>query len=394
MGKPSSVPAKPLIYMAMYGHPENYPPTLNAIACLAKNYQIEVLYRAHEPSAWSYPAGVALHPDGAVLSAREQEQLPIWAKIGLFWHFCRLLKGLIRRKQPQVVLCYDALGLLAYYLVSKLNFGSTPLLWYHNHDVYDLSLIRKYSLSWWAVQAEKWLFPQLTLFSLPAEDRQRFFPMQLLKGQFFFLPNYPAKSFYAQFYRAKVPQTELRILFQGQVGSGHGIEEILALLPSSIAGLPLKLVVKGVFRAGYDEWLQRQIQERNLATQVEIYGYTPYAEVPKVGAECHIGLAIFTKTDIMNQTLGTASNKIYEYAALGLPILYYDNAHFRAHLQQYPWTLATDLSRDSLVAALTQITTHYAELSAAAHQDYLQRLNFEHYFAAAETYLAAQLQLP
>lgn len=378
------------VLIGIYGHPENYPPTLNAITCLAQEYALKAVYRAHQPSNWIYPDGVEIIPDGPILSARAQEQLPIWRKIGLFMRFCWVLRRTLRNWKPDVVLLYDSLSVLAYYLTTRF-LGFTSLVWYHNHDVCDPVQVRKYSLTWWSLRAEKWIFPKLTVFSLPAQERKAFFPMDQLGGRFFFLPNYPAKNFYQSFYEVKRPTTEIRLLFQGQVGPGHGIEEIIHLMPLKIQGIPLKLVLKGVFREKYDQWLQAQMEEKNLTAAVELHGFTPYAEVPSVGAHCHIGLAVFTKIDVMNQSLGTASNKIYEYAALGLPILYYDSPHFQQHLSQYKWAIATDLSPKSLIHSLEKILDHYSSLSKAAHQDFLEKLNFEQSFSLVQAYFSSKL---
>lgn len=363
----------------MYGHPESYPPTLNAITCLAEQYEIKVVCRAHQINAWPYPPGVEVLLDGPVLSAPEQEKLPIWGKIKLFLRFCRLFWHTWQQYQPQVLLLYDSLSILAYRLGVSFNF-SRPILWYHNHDVYEPRMVRKYSLTWWSLRAEKWIFPHLQLFSLPAIERQRFFPMQQLKGCFFLLPNYPAKAFYQKFYQKRQPITEIRLLFQGQVGPGHGIEEIIDMLPYCIANIPLKLVLKGAFRSGYDQWVLSELKRRQLEAWVELHGYTPYAEVPKLGSGCHIGLAIFTKQDTMNQTLGTASNKIYEYAAMGLPIIYFDSPHFRQHLEQYSWAIPSDLSPGSLHKAIKKIVAEYEQLSELAYHDFGTILNFEYHF--------------
>lgn len=367
------------ILIVIYGHPESYPPTLNTISCLAKEYQIKVVCRAHQISKWQYPLNVDILLDGPVLSAREQESSSIRGKIKLFVRFCILFWKTIWRFNPNIILFYDSLSILAYQMGSILDF-SKRYLWYHNHDVHEPSSIRKYSLTWWSLRAEKWIFPQLHLFSLPSIERQDFFPIQQLKGTFFLLPNYPSKTFYQQFYQKRHPITEIRLLFQGQVGHGHGIEEIIKMLPFYVNNIPVKLILKGFFRSGYDQWVLSELKCKHLEAWVELHGYTPYSEVPKLGSGCHIGLAIFTKQDAMNQTLGTASNKIYEYAAMGLPIIYFDSPHFRKHLEQYSWAIPSDLSSDSLQKAFKKIVENYEELAEFAFNDFMKILNFEHHF--------------
>jgi hypothetical protein len=82
----------------------------------------------------------------------------------------------------------------------------------------------------------------------------------------------------------------------------------------------------------------------------------------------------------MNKTLGTASNKIYEYAACGLPILVYDNQQFRKYLSNYKWVVFTDGSVDSINTSIKHIVDNYIELSTQARKDFDLFFNFEKYF--------------
>lgn len=374
--------------MVMYGHPENYPPTLNAINELFSDFSIKIVYRSHQASCWDYPDDVELIPDGKVISARQQENLPIFQKILLFLNYTWILYSELLKFRPQVILMYDSLSTLAYFLVPK--FGSAnrkSIIWYHNHDVSDPSLVRKYSLSWFALKTEKRLFSRLDIFSLPALDRKQFFPLEKLKGKFVFLPNFPAKKLYTPYFDAHKQLNEVRILFQGQLGEGHGIEELISMLPFSVNGLSVKLVLRGHARNGYDEWLNKQIETRQLQDWLEVHPFTPYKYIPELGSKCHIGLAVFKKQDIMNRTIGTASNKIYEYAALGLPILYFNTPYFKEHLGKYVWAKDIDSNPDTIKAQIADIIDNYPQYAQTAHLDFIQDLNFEHYFSAVKLHL-------
>ena len=253
---------------------------------------------------------------------------------------------------------------------------------------------KQFSLGWWARRAEQKIFPQLDIFSLPSQERKAYFPMDLFKGDYFFLPNQPAVSFYRQFFDIKKSDSTWRVIFQGSIGEGHGIEELLELMPAKIKGRPLHLVLKGWIREGYKAKLMAIIQQKGLEHNVSFVGFTPYIELPKLTASCHIGIAIFTKSDIMNKTLGTASNKIYEYAAVGLPILYFDNHHFKSYLGQYDWAVPTDLSKPSLLSALERIAENFDELSASAQNAFLKKLNFEEHFKQVRKYFGKNVNKP
>jgi hypothetical protein len=83
----------------------------------------------------------------------------------------------------------------------------------------------------------------------------------------------------------------------------------------------------------------------------------------------------------MHVTLGTASNKLYEYAALGLPVLYLGREHFNRYLGLYPWAVPVELSPESITRAIAGIMSRFAYYSASAHESFAKELNFERYFA-------------
>lgn len=322
----------------IYSHPEAYPPTLNALGELSGMFaKVSVLFRPILPTEWEYASKIELRPSGEPMNVRVQEQLPIRRKVQLFWGFVQDFRKILREEKPKVVLLYDALAVLAFSWARGAAEQGT-IVWYHNHDVLEASQ-KKFSLNWFAYRAERKMFPHLHLFSLPAQERRAYFPMEKFKGQYFFLPNLPSVRFYRQYRGIPKQEREYRVIYQGHIDEGHGIEEILGLMPCQVAGRKVHLVLKGWLRDDFKGRLQQIIEEKGLEEQVSFVGYTAYQELPKLTASCHVGIAIHTKTDLMNRTLGTASNKIYEYAAVGLPVLYFDNEHFTQHLGRFGWAV-------------------------------------------------------
>ena len=121
-------------------------------------------------------------------------------------------------------------------------------------------------------------------------------------------------------------------------------------------------------------------QKYIIENRVCFYGVTAYQEVPKLVSTCHIGIGIHTGSDIMNATLGTSSNKIYEYAALGLPVLLFENDHFRNILADNIWSEFTDLSKSSLIQAITNVVTNYSLMNQSANETFKKQFNYESNF--------------
>jgi Glycosyl transferases group 1 len=369
------------LVVAIYSHPDYYPPTLNAIENLAGQYDsITVVPRNIIRPGWKYPGNVKLITPKRLFTVKELETAPTFKKIWWFLQFTRRFFSAVVRSKADTILIYDSIPVLSYRLINKF-INKPKILWYHNHDVMEPQYIRKWSLSWLGWKSEKWIFQKLDLFSLPALERMVCFPMEKLHGKFFFLPNFPSLAFYDKYKTLqKDVSGNIRILFQGSIGPLHGIEEILEILPRKIEGKNPELWLKGFIGEAYKNELMCLAAQFGVKERLIFIPPTSYSKVVENAQNCHIGIGIHKKQDMMNKTLGTSSNKIYEYAASGLPVLLYDNPHFRGHLGQYNWAFFTDCSKTSLIASLEKIMTDYGYLSDQARQDFANKLNFEKYF--------------
>lgn len=375
------------LVVAIYAHPEGYPPTLNALSKLAEVYgQIDLLYRPHLDERFRYPAPVRLHASGERMSESRQMSIPLPQRYALFARFCQDLRKLIRDNRPELVLVYDPLALLAASLIWPL-LKTRPKLWYHNHDVLEPTQLRPLSLAWLASFAQRYMWPRLDIFSLPAKERERYFDMGALRGRYFFLPNLPTLEQIDRPLRSPRDRSKLRLIFQGRVSEGHGIEEIIAALPLQVGGRQVELILAGWITTQFEARLRLLMAESGAERYVDLAGYRPYAQLHELTASCDVGIAVYRDTNIMNASVATASNKIYEYAASGLPILYLDTPHFRAHLSKLAWALPWDGTAQSLARSLEPIVERRDALSEAARQTCRESLHFERNFAAVIAFL-------
>jgi glycosyltransferase involved in cell wall biosynthesis len=376
------------LLVAIYSHPEYYPPTLSALENLSALYKdIYVLHRNLHGFNWKYPSNVYLIGPEKQFTPREVERAGVMRKMGWYLAYSRELLRTMRKYKPDTLLIYDFLAILAYRMIDSLA-PDPRITWYHNHDVAEEQYIKKNTISWLSWKSEKWLFPKLQIFSLPSVERKRCFPMELLKGRFIFLPNFPSALIYQKNDQVnRFADPVYRILFQGSIGPLHGLEEIIALLKEKITGKDLVLVLKGFISPEYLGQLKSIADFHKVSDKLIYIGPTDYRQVIENGKTCHIGIGIHKKNDIMNQTLGTASNKIYEYAALGLPVILYDNAHFREILGRFAWAFFTDTSQSSLKQCLEDIILNYSSLSNQAAADFCRQLSFEHYFISVKDLL-------
>lgn len=375
------------IVVAIYSNAELYPPTLNAIGELAKLFdQVVLVHRNHLDGNWNYAANVHVVSHGSLMTARQQESASLIIKCWLFISFCVKLYSQILKYRPNTILLYDTIALFSFHLIRKL--GSLSIkVWYHNHDVSEMNLVRKFSISWFAVKAERKSFKYLDLFSVPAKERLLYFPLTEFNGKYFFLPNYPSEAFFSKFYQPNKITDSVKLVYQGHASELHGLEEIIELLPSRILDKSIHLIIKGPCRQDYKMVLEQKARKYGVLDKITFFGISPYSEVPRIAATCHIGIGIHAKSDIMNTTLGTASNKLYEYAALGLPILYFDSTHFNQHLADYEWAFPVKLDSNSIAKAIEAILQDYDSLSEKAYTNFRKCLNYEFAFENIRDYL-------
>ena len=110
---------------------------------------------------------------------------------------------------------------------------------------------------------------QVDLFSLPIDERKPYFAMARLKGRYLLIPNYPVRDFYGRrFVEDRRPPGELRLLYSGSIGPGHGLEEIIRLLPRTLSGRRLSLVLKGHVRPEFEAMLRSLAEEHGVGHQI------------------------------------------------------------------------------------------------------------------------------
>lgn len=375
---------------AIYYHPEAYPPTLNAIGQLSTVFdQIEIVHRPHLQGSWTYPGNVVTIPSGRLMSSQQQQDSGKGRKAWMFLRFVKDFWASCKRLQPSVILVYDTHALFAYSLVRK--WLKPHILWYHSHDISEIHRESKYSIGWFACKAEKKIFADIDVFTLPTEERFKYFAMEAFNGKAFVIPNYPSRSFYGNFASQEKDSSSLKVIFQGRVGEDHGIEAMIPLLGSRMNGRIFRLVLKGHCSDSYKEKIMMMAGEKGRPF-LEFIGYTAYREVPVAASRCHFGNAIFAKEDVMNSTLGTASNKIYEYAALGLPVLYLAGSAVGNVVGKYKWAIPVTLNIEDIRESISSALDSYDELSGLATADFEHSLNFETVFRPALEYINKLLQ--
>lgn len=368
------------LVIAVYSHIEAYPPSLNALYHLAAKFEkVIVLVPNVMQSKWKYPGNVELKAFGEYTEVSLVGKKPFYKKIAYFIGYGKYLSKLIRQSKPKLILVYDPLSF------SALNLFSTRIIkkigipiWYHNHDVMNTQELPKFSLMWLSRKLELKYFSRLTLFSIPNKIRLQYFPVNQLRYPPIILPNYPSTKIFAKHYIAKNDSGDAwRLIFQGHISSNSMLEQFVKILSTKIVGRKLELHLAGPIDLAYKGTLLSIARNRGVENQLIFYGLLPYGELPLLTASCHIGIAVYGMHNTMVKTMSTASNKIFEYASLGLPVIINKRSDMEDEFSSYSWICFTDLQEQSLLGCLNDVAQQYLQLSEKARRDFEENLNFE-----------------
>jgi glycosyltransferase involved in cell wall biosynthesis len=383
------------VLLAIYADPERYPPTLSTATYLAEQgVEVTLLGRHFHPSRFAYPEGVNVVRSHPLLPMEALHQVSRLRKVGFFLTFCRKLWQRVRRERPQLIIAHDLLAAYAWYGVRRfIPARLRPRFWYHSHDFIHGHTLSRASVFSLAKRAEPDILGVADIFSIPVTERKSFYPLGNFRGDFYTIPNYPLQRFGEQ-REANSPSTDrIRLLYQGSLGDNHGFREWIGVAGKKVDGLPLDLTLIGPIRPDYKKELEDLATELGVTDYVHLLPPVPYESLAAVTSACHIGLATHLPGERAIYTYGaTSSNKIYEYAALGKPVVLYDTPHYRQYLDEYAWTAFTDLTEVSLLKAVGDLWEGYRAHSAQASTDFQQQLHFEAVFAPVWEKIRRSLQ--
>ncbi len=364
-----------IILVAIYSHVDGYPPSLNAIYHLSNIFdKIIVLERNYGRSKWEFPSNVQIVSCNPQVNTSTTEKLSIYKKVSGYVRFAFLLCKILKNEKPDVLLLYDGIPLALSY------FCSIPIktkLWYHNHDVTHESELRKYTFRRFLRRFEIRQMQKVDIFSLPTDSRLQFFPRASGHIKILIVPNYPSRFIYGSWYINQVFNgIELKLIHQGAFKPVN-FETLLSVFYKIKLPFPLMLSIAGPANDVCEAKI-KEIKNCYLSpNKVISLGRIPYNELPLVTREHHVGLALYSEDNIMVRTIGTASNKIFEYISLGLPVIFTEREDFRDLFGHYLWAYFVSSDYNNLKEVLSSIFQNYAASSAAARRTFLQERNFE-----------------
>jgi glycosyltransferase involved in cell wall biosynthesis len=360
-----------VIQQSFYNNPDGYPPIVNGIRLLSRHgFQVRLLCR-EDGKTWN-----VAYPTDAQIIRLDTRGYGTWQE------YLQFVYRVLRQADPNsgVFIGHDMHGLLPARLLAWRY--HRPLI-YHCHDFVDCPR----NLGWGGkvVKVFEQLFGRTAnVVIVPDKDRAGVVERELhLRRPILVVANAPLsgewpKSLVLQQSLADQGKNFERILFrQGRIGAGHGLE-------MTVRSMPLwkdpnwGFVIMGPADPVYATWLRQLAKELHVAERLVILSPVRYDDVASFTAGANVGHALYDPIHINNVHITTASNKIMEYMAAGLPLLVSDQPTLRAFVEKHQCGLAAnETSPESIAAA---VNTLLGDLPSAEAMGKAARVAFEQEF--------------
>ena len=366
-----------VVQALFFSNPDGYPPVINSARLLAQGGFLVRLLGVGESRGVLYPPDVEVHRLQLGAGSSVSRYLAfLWAALRL------------GRRPADLYIGHDMHGFLAARLLAAYH--RRPVA-YHCHD-----FVRRDGMQWSGgriVSEFEYRFARTAnLLIVPDVERGEVMARELqLAREPIVVPNAPLAWTQGSDHELENRTQSCcgmdfaRVVFrQGVVGPGHAIETTIRSIPLWV-GKNWGFVVMGVCDPDYADSLIALAGSLGVRDQFCILPAVGYDEVQRYTAGADVGHGLYEPVHINNVYITTASNKIMEYLAAGLPILVSDRPGLRALVDQYKCGLTADESSPQSIAsavnALLEDPERARRLGAAGARAFEQELNYERQFA-------------
>ena len=365
-----------MIQHVFYANPDQYPPIVNSVRLLvAAGYRADIFCRlTAEIYAVDLPREVVIFRIGN-------------QGAGSWREYVSFVRKVVRRgsRESKLFVGHDMHGLVPAWLLSRRY--RRPLI-YHCHDFAENVEGGGRFVKWF----ERLFARTADLVIVPDAGRGNEIARALaLKRAPMIVANAPlrqspaaGKELLRDMLEAQGRHYRRILLRQGRIAQGHAIEATIRSMPFW-ASREWGLVLIGTGEPEYLSMLAQLARELDVENQLTLLPPVSYDEVLRLTPGADVGHALYEPIHINNRFITTASNKIMEYMAAGLPILVSDRPELRAFVDRYACGMAAkESSPESTAAAVNALLGDpdlAKRLGAAGQRAFQEEFNYERQFA-------------
>lgn len=383
---------KKKIGIVIYANPDYYPPLINTIQILAKEFDLVIICRNQDKPQAAYPDNVRLYRLGKFKTSRGKEAQNLLLKVLEYLSFTIKAIFYLQAYYCRIIYSCGMYGLVASFLAGR--FGKRIPLIYHNFDLEELK--KQQGLSY----IIKYFEPRLARYAdkvvLPDINRAKFFHKEARLNK---LPdivmNTPLCVEHLPPGRLKeilkargIARDTKVVLYQGTINQARSLLEVIQSMVFWPKDTILALIgeVSGDFIALADHAAERL----GLKGRIQYLAAVSYSELLNYTAGAYLGLALYKPVNINQLFNAGASNKLFEYLSLGIPAITNDSDYFREVLDSSVAYFARPDCIEDIARAVNSAVSdieEYKRKSRSARIAHLTKFNYQVQFRPILEYI-------
>lgn len=139
------------------------------------------------------------------------------------------------------------------------------------------------------------------------------------------------------------------VLRQGRIAPGHALEATVRSMPLW-GNQEWGFAIIGAADRTYLDELERMASSLGVAHRFAILPEVSYDEIHDFTADADLGLGLYEPVHVNNRYISTASNKIMEYMAAGVPVVVSDTPEMRRFIAEYRCGVTADEADPTAIA--------------------------------------------
>ncbi|MCM8757993.1 MAG: hypothetical protein NC903_02905, partial [Candidatus Omnitrophica bacterium] len=283
------------IAIIIYANPDYYPPIMNAIEILSNYFKLVVICRNQDKPLNIYPKDVKIYRLGKSKNAYYKQNQSLISKINEFFSFILKTVFLVYRHNCKFIYSYDMYGLVAGFFASR--FIKKISLLYHNLDFLALkeskgfSYLVKFLELKLAPLADKIVFCDLNRARyLKKETTLKYLP-EVIMNTPLRKDNLPQNKL-KDILKKRGFSSELKvILYQGTIGEGKALSEVLKSMP--YWPKDTILVLLGYLYRDFAKVFFKEAKSMNLNKRIVYIPAVPYKELFNYTTGAYLGLGLY-----------------------------------------------------------------------------------------------------
>jgi glycosyltransferase involved in cell wall biosynthesis len=385
------------IAIVIYANPDHYPPIINAITILSKEFDILLICRNQDKPFISYPENIKVYRLGKLETAEQKQNQNLFLKIKEYILFILKTIFLVNRYKCKLIYAYDMYGLVAGFFASKF-IKKIPLV-YHNLDMLvskgkmSINYIVKYLELKLAHFAEKIVFCDI--------NRAKHFQNEAKLNKLpHIVMNTPlkkdtlAKNKLKDILEKRSYSTNTKvILYQGRIGEGKALWEVLKsinLWPGNTV-----LLLMGYLDRDFAKKFFRQTRLLKVDQRIIYLGFISYKEIFNYTVGAYLGLGLYDSLEPNWVYVAGASNKIFEYISMGIPPIVNDSVYFRDIFDESFVYFANPFSSEDIARVINLAVSDYSgyqKKASLCRKLHLEKFNYEFQFKPILEFIKSKIK--